>query len=140
MSNENLNTLTHCYPAGAQVGAIRDAARKQEGIYDLHFPPSNLAGFESFDLDRLKPMAILYQTGYLTMKGKDEDGLILLDYPIKEKFFDRSQSRQMGNIDFLAGTKQFKEQIMAGKKEKEIRKSWEPGLSKYKEMRKKYLL
>lgn len=57
---------------------------KQEGIYDLHFPPSNLAGFESFDLDRLKPMAILYQTGYLTMKGKDEDGLILLDYPNKE--------------------------------------------------------
>lgn len=61
-------------------------------------------------------------------------------YPIKEKFFDRSQSRQMGNIDFLAGTKQFKEQIIARKKEKEIRKSWEPGLSKYKEMRKKYLL
>lgn len=57
---------------------------KQEGIYDLHFPPSNLAGFESFDLDRLKPMAILYQTGYLTMKEKDEDGLILLDYPNKE--------------------------------------------------------
>lgn len=61
-------------------------------------------------------------------------------YPVKEKFFDRSYSPQMGNIDFLAGTSAFKKQIIAGKKEKEIRKSWEPGLSNYKEMRKKYLI
>jgi uncharacterized protein YbbC (DUF1343 family) len=62
------------------------------------------------------------------------------DYPIKDKFFDRSQSKQMGDIDKLAGTKQFKDQIIAGKKEKEIRKSWEPGLSNYKTMRLKYVL
>ena len=61
-------------------------------------------------------------------------------YPEKERFFDRSQSRQMGNIDLLAGTKSFKEQIIAGKSEEEIRKSWEPGLSQYKKMRTQYLL
>lgn len=61
-------------------------------------------------------------------------------YPQKEKFFDRSFSNQIGNIDYLAGTKEFKEQIIAGKSEEEIRKSWEPGLSNYKKMRKKYLL
>jgi uncharacterized protein YbbC (DUF1343 family) len=61
-------------------------------------------------------------------------------YPLKEKFFDRTQSKQMGNIDGLAGTENLKKQIMAGVSEEEIRKSWEPGLSQYKEMRKKYLL
>jgi uncharacterized protein YbbC (DUF1343 family) len=43
-------------------------------------------------------------------------------------------------IDKLAGTDQLRKQILAGKTEKEIRDSWEPGLSQYKEMRKKYLL
>ncbi len=61
-------------------------------------------------------------------------------YPVKEKFFDRSQSRQIGNIDGLAGTTLLKEQIIAGKSEQEIRKTWEPQLSTYKAMRKKYTL
>jgi len=46
----------------------------------------------------------------------------------------------MGSIDGLAGTDLFKQQIIAGKSEEEIRKSWEPGLSEYKKMRAKYLL
>jgi uncharacterized protein YbbC (DUF1343 family) len=61
-------------------------------------------------------------------------------YPSKEKFFDFTQSKEMNNIDRLAGTTLFKEQIIAGKSEEEIRKSWEPGLSQFKMMRKKYLL
>ena len=61
-------------------------------------------------------------------------------YPFKERFFDFKQSKQMGDIDKLAGTRIFKEQIIAGTTEEEIRKSWEPGLGRYKEMRKKYLL
>jgi len=61
-------------------------------------------------------------------------------YPEKEKFFDKSFSKQINDIDKLAGTRDFKEQIIAGKTEEEIRKSWEPGLTNYKKMRKKYLL
>ena len=61
-------------------------------------------------------------------------------YPDKEKFFDRTQSKQMGNIDGLAGTTDFRKQIMEGKSAQDIRQSWEPALSNYKEMRKKYLL
>lgn len=61
-------------------------------------------------------------------------------YPFKEKFFDRSQSAQMGSIDGLSGDSKFKKQIIAGKSVKEIQASWEPGLSNYKTMRKKYLL
>lgn len=61
-------------------------------------------------------------------------------YPEKEKFFDRSFSNQIGNIDFLAGTYAFREQIASGKSVSEIQASWEPGLSEYKKMRKQYLL
>ncbi|TDH26600.1 DUF1343 domain-containing protein [Segetibacter sp. 3557_3] len=61
-------------------------------------------------------------------------------YPIKEKFFDRTQSKEMGNIDGLAGSSEFRQQIMSGKSVKEIQDSWEPGLSQYKTMRKKYML
>jgi uncharacterized protein YbbC (DUF1343 family) len=61
-------------------------------------------------------------------------------YPEKEKFFDKSFSKQINDIDKLAGTRDFKEQIIAGKTEEEIRKSWEPGLTNYKKMRQKYLL
>jgi hypothetical protein len=50
----------------------------------LHFPPLNPAGFETFELDRLKVEAILFQTGYLTIQSRDEDGLLILDYPNKE--------------------------------------------------------
>lgn len=62
------------------------------------------------------------------------------DYPEKDLFFDYKQSKEMGNIDKLAGTRQFREQIRSGEPEAEIRKSWEPGLTAYKTMRKKYLL
>ena len=61
-------------------------------------------------------------------------------FPHKEAFFDRSYSKQMGNIDFLAGVYDFKKQIIAGTSVADIQKSWEPALSNYKEMRKKYLL
>ncbi|MCC9136288.1 exo-beta-N-acetylmuramidase NamZ domain-containing protein [Pontibacter silvestris] len=40
----------------------------------------------------------------------------------------------------LAGTPQLREQIKAGKTEAEIRATWEPALSDYKNMRKQYLL
>ena len=61
-------------------------------------------------------------------------------YPNKADFFNSKLSKQMGNFDKLAGVSTLREQIIAGKSEDEIRASWEPGLSKYKEMRKKYLL
>ena len=61
-------------------------------------------------------------------------------HPEKEKFFDSRLSNQMGVIERLVGSGQFRQQIIDGKSEKDIRASWEPGLSNYKKMRKKYLL
>ena len=60
--------------------------------------------------------------------------------PHKEKFFDSKLSNQMGTIEKLVGTADFRQQIINGTPESEIRKSWEPGLSQYKKMRKQYLL
>ncbi len=61
-------------------------------------------------------------------------------YPAKEKFFDFTQNKEMNDFNKLAGTEALKQQIIAGKTEQEIRQSWEPGLSAFKTMRKKYLL
>ncbi|MEO7393699.1 MAG: DUF1343 domain-containing protein, partial [Chitinophagaceae bacterium] len=60
--------------------------------------------------------------------------------PYKEKFFDSRLSKEMGTIERLIGSGLFRQQIINGTSEKKIRDSWEPGLSKYKLMRKKYLL
>lgn len=54
-------------------------------------------------------------------------------YPEKEKFFT-------SYFNTLAGNASLKQQIIDGKSEDEIRKSWEPALSEYKKMRKRYLL
>ncbi|MFY8019812.1 MAG: exo-beta-N-acetylmuramidase NamZ domain-containing protein [Bacteroidia bacterium] len=43
-------------------------------------------------------------------------------------------------FDQLAGTSTLRKQIIAGKSEAEIRKSWQPALAKYRKMRSKYLL
>ncbi len=44
------------------------------------------------------------------------------------------------NFDKLAGNSKLREQIIAGKSETEIRKSWQPELDAFKKTRKKYLL
>ena len=51
----------------------------------------------------------------------------------KNKFFNNF-------FEKLAGTPKLREQIIAGKSETEIRASWEPALSAYKNLRKQYLL
>lgn len=60
--------------------------------------------------------------------------------PNKDDFFNTKLSNQMGTIEKLIGVEDFRKQVIAGKSEQEIRASWQPGLSKYKQMRKKYLL
>ncbi|MBC5775040.1 DUF1343 domain-containing protein [Pontibacter sp. KCTC 32443] len=51
----------------------------------------------------------------------------------QDKFFNNF-------FEKLAGTSELRKQIIAGKTEAEIRASWEPALSNYKTLRKKYLL
>lgn len=118
-----------------------------EGKYNFNFTPVSIPGMSESPLHmNNKCYGIdLREYDISTYRAKGQINIqwmlqLYQSYPEKEKFFDRSFSRQMGNIDFLAGTPEFKEQIMAGLSEAEIRASWEPGLSNFKKMREKYLL
>jgi uncharacterized protein YbbC (DUF1343 family) len=56
-------------------------------------------------------------------------------FPNKDSFFLKNTS-----VNRLAGTDEFMTQVKAGKSEAEIRQSWEPRLSAFKQIRKRYLL
>lgn len=118
-----------------------------KGKYSFSFTPVGIPGMAETPLHMNQVCYGLdlrnYDTDKLRKSGKVNLQWMMELYkafPDKEKFFDFSQSKEMGNINKLAGTEKFKEQIIAGTPEEEIRKSWEPGLSNYKKMRKKYLL
>ncbi|MBP9924654.1 MAG: DUF1343 domain-containing protein [Cyclobacteriaceae bacterium] len=118
-----------------------------EGQYSFSFTPVSIPGMSETPLHHGNTCYGLdlrtYDTKSLFSNGKiNLQWLIELynAYPDKEKFFDFSQSKQMGNFDKLAGTTELKQQIIKGVPESEIRKGWEAGLAQYKEMRKKYLL
>jgi len=64
---------------------------------------------------------------------------LYLFHPHKEKFFERL-SNQVNPIVIQIGSGEFLQQIINGVSEKDIRASREPGMSRYKEMRKEYLL
>lgn len=57
-------------------------------------------------------------------------------FPRKDQFFINKGS----TFNTLAGTEELMLQIRNGLTEEEIRESWQPGLEKFKEIRKKYLL
>lgn len=115
--------------------------------YNFSFTPTGIKGMAEtplhmnqvcYGLDLRKyDVALLRKTKQLNIQWLAE---MYKAYPYKEKFFDFKQSKEMGNFDFRSGNFDFREQIIAGVPEAEIRKSWEPGLTLYKEMRKKYLL
>ncbi|CAL1518639.1 DUF1343 domain-containing protein [Chitinophaga sp. MM2321] len=118
-----------------------------KGLYKFSFTPVSIPGKSEAPLHQNKVCYGLdlrnYNTAGIRKAGKINIQWMMemyKAYPFKEKFFDSRQSKAMGDINKLAGTTLFKEQIIAGKSEVEIRKSWEPGLSEYKQMRKQYLL
>jgi uncharacterized protein YbbC (DUF1343 family) len=79
------------------------------------------------------PEEVLKKTG-----GKIQLKYILDAYrlfPDKDSFF-----RSNGSFNRLAGNDVLMQQIKKGLSEEEIRKSWEPALSEFKQRRKKYLL
>jgi uncharacterized protein YbbC (DUF1343 family) len=118
-----------------------------KGKYKFFFSPKSIKGMSETPLHQDKECYGLDLRKYNTNKFRNTRQINLkwlmelyAAYPNKEKFFDYKQSNQMGNFDKLAGTENLRKQIIAGKTEEEIRQSWEPGLSQYKIMRKKYLL
>ena len=109
--------------------------------YTFSFTPVSIEGMsvnpphlgkECYGLDLRKYNTDIFRkTGRMNLSWLKE---FYNAYPNKEEFFRNEK------FDKLAGTNKLREQIIAGKTEKEIRESWEPELSKFKEIRKKYLL
>ena len=118
-----------------------------KGIYEFSYTPTSIKGMAEtplhmnqvcYGLDLRKyDINLLRQSKQINIKWMIE---LYNAYPHKEKFFDSKLSKEMNTIEILAGVADFRKQIETGVSEKEIRKSWEPGLSEYKKMRKKYLL
>lgn len=116
------------------------------GIYQFSYTPVSMPGRAE---DPLYQDQVCYG---LDLRGTDFEALVkskkinlawMIDLyaksPNKPAFFERFHP-QIGNIDYLAGVSEFKDQIRAGMTEEQIRKTWQPGIEKYKKMRKKYLL
>jgi uncharacterized protein YbbC (DUF1343 family) len=62
-------------------------------------------------------------------------------YPDKAHFFGKERADTgVSPFDLRIGTDQLRKQIIAGVSEADIRKSWEPGLQKFKAIRAKYLI
>jgi uncharacterized protein YbbC (DUF1343 family) len=80
---------------------------------------------------------IFKETGQLNLQWLIE---MYKAYPDKDKFFRKSTDGEYGRFKRLTGTDKLWKQIVEGKTEEEIRESWEPALSEYKKIRKKYLL
>ena len=117
-----------------------------KGIYQFGYTPVSMPG-------RAENPLYQDQVCYgLDLRGTDFEALVkskkinlawmielYAKSPNKPAFFERFHP-QIGNIDYLAGVSEFKDQIRAGMTEEQIRKTWQPGIEKYKKMRKKYLL
>jgi len=118
-----------------------------KGKYTFSFTPVSIKGMSETPLFQNKTCYGIdlrkYDTSELRRTGKINISWLIefyKTYPHKEKFFDRTQSREMGHFDKLAGVAQLREQIIAGTSEQEIRKTWEDGLSKFRKLRSKYLI
>jgi uncharacterized protein YbbC (DUF1343 family) len=118
-----------------------------KGQYSFSFTPTGIPGMSETPLYmnqvcygadlRNYDVSLLRKTKRINLQWMKE---LYKAYPEKEKFFDYKQSKEIGNIDFRTGDSRLKQQIMDDVPDKEIYKSWEPALSNYKKMRKKYLL
>jgi uncharacterized protein YbbC (DUF1343 family) len=118
-----------------------------KGKYEFSFTPVGIKGLSETPLFENAACYGLdlrsYDTQRLVKSKRINLGWLIelyKAYPYKDRFFDFKQSKQIGNFDKLAGTTDLKEQIIAGKTEKEIRDSWEPKLTLFKKMREQYLL
>jgi len=118
-----------------------------KGIYDFSFTPTGIKGMAETPIFMNEVCYGIdlrnYDTELLRKSKKINLQWIMELYkahPYKEKFFDSKLSKQMNNIEIQIGSGLFRQQIIDGVSEELIRASWEPGLSEYKIMRKKYLL
>jgi uncharacterized protein YbbC (DUF1343 family) len=118
-----------------------------KGKYEFNYTPVSIKGMAETPLFMGQPCYGLDLRNYDVEKLRKSKQINLQwvielykASPNKEQFFDSKLSKEMGLVEYRVGSGDFRQQIIDGKSEKEIRDSWEPALSQYKKMRKKYLL
>ncbi len=119
-------------------------------VYGHPNMPKNLFSFTPMPNEGAKSSKCYFQKCYgYDLSGSNEEVLKKVDRKIQLKYFISAYKIFSGKdtfflknnfIDKLTGNAIFQQQIKAGKTEAEIRKSWQPGLTKFKAVRKKYLL
>ncbi len=123
-------------------------APKLKGKYSFSYKPVSIAGMSEsprhkdavcYGLDlRDYDVNKLMQRRQINLSWLFE---LYKAYPDKANFFGPGRPKQdVSAFDLRIGTDQLRKQIIAGASEAEIRKSWEPGLKKFKAIRAKYLL
>ncbi len=96
-----------------------------------------LEGQECFGFD------LTDESKYMIIKDLQKNKKIDLTFLLKiyTDFTDKNSFFLKGNFfDKLAGTTQLRQQLIDGKSEADIRASWQAGLTRFKQIRKKYLL
>ena len=145
-----------CFFEGTVLSEGR-GTNKQFQVFGHPSFPKNLYSFTPNPNEGAKSSKLFGQLCYgWDLSGTPEEVLAKVDnkvqlkwlmeayklFPEKDKFFLLPKSGKMEEsfINKLAGNNDLWQQIRDGKSEKEIRESWEPKLSEFKQIRKKYLL
>ena len=145
-----------CFFEGTVLSEGRGTDRPFE-IFGHPSLPKNLYKFTPTSRDGAKEPKLKDQVCYgWNISGTPEEVLkkvdnklqlnYLLDayklFPAKDSFFiiPKSGNADQSFFNKLAGNAELMQQIQSGVSEKEIRKSWEPKLSAFKKIRKKYLM
>ena len=145
-----------CFFEGTVLSEGR-GTNKQFQVFGHPSLPKNLYSFTPNPNEGAKSSKLYGQVCYgWDLSGTPEEVFKMIDskiqlkwlieayrlFPEKDKFFILPKSGNMEESFFnkLAGNNDLWQQIKAGKSEEEIKKSWEPKLSEFRKIRKKYLL
>mgnify|MGYP000885095065 CR=1 FL=1 len=156
MPSPNLKTMQsiYLYPSTCLIeGTVLSEGRGTDYPFQLLGHPSlpkNLYSFTPKPNFGSKSSKCFYQKCYgWFINGSNEEILKIVDGKIQLKFildayklFPGKDSffRKDNFINKLAGNDLFMQQIKDGKTEKQIKESWQPGITAFKAIRKKYLL
>ena len=136
-----------CFFEGTAISLGRGTDKPFQQFGHPSFP-ANLYSFTPRSVQGSKNPPLLNQTCYgfdlsITDAGKETNGHIQLKWLIQayQLFADKEHFFLATNyFNKLAGNDILMQQIKDGKTEEEIKKTWEPGLTEFKKIRKKYLI
>jgi Predicted AAA-ATPase/PD-(D/E)XK nuclease superfamily len=92
---------------------------RENPMYRFSAEATPETAFNSFEIEYINTHGLLYQTGYLTIKGLDELGFYILDYPNYE--VEKSMTGYL--LDIFSGLKRTEGIVFAGNMERSFAKN-----------------